>query len=166
MSAIDQIREIMAANPDLEAAELRLAFGEILKQKKKRTNAVQKAMRTLVGDFKTSSLTRLRKELKLAYEEAHKNDEPVSESTPKTAYREFVKEQTAILREDIAFAFSDQRERMIEIGKRWKARKLASNEPTPLPELTPEPNASEPIAPIVIGPPTSRRITRSRATNK
>lgn len=125
-TAIEQIRAIIDQNPTMEAAELRQAFNEIIRQKNKRTNAVQKAMRELVTAHKKTSLARLRRELKAAFAEVHKDDEDVP-AAPSSAYHTFVKEQSMLLRSDDAFANANQRERMVEIGKRWKAQKMGAN---------------------------------------
>lgn len=101
----------------------------------------------------------------------HKDDEG-EESVPSTAYRTFVKEQTAILREDIAFTFCDQRERMVEIGKRWQAKKRVENQqpippmqvPIPTPVQDPSTSRAAASRPHVIGRPATRRITRASAS--
>lgn len=183
-TAIEQIRAIIDKNPTMEAAELRQAFNEIIRQKKKRTNAVQKAMRELVTAHKKTSLARLRRELKAAFAEVHKDDEDVP-AAPSSAYRTFVREQSILLRSDDAFANANQRERMVEIGKRWKAKKMGMNAPAEASTSTHIPSdlnsdddlpdlsdlmdmmhdSSQKAAPStkrsrVTAPPVTRRITR------
>lgn len=92
-------------------------------QVKHRVSQVQKDLRKLVEHHSKVSLARWRKELKLAYAYIHKtqnDDESVKELSP---YRAFVKEQTALLKNDARF--EDQRERMQEISVRWKAHKMS-----------------------------------------
>ena len=127
MSAMDQIREILDSNADIDAAELRLVVKNIMKARKVRTNAVQKSMQELVGNHQKVSLARLRKELKLAYAEVHKNDEEIDVEGPTSAYRKFVKEQNLLMKNEDMYKDAPQPLRMVEIGKRWQAHKLAAN---------------------------------------
>lgn len=159
-SIVDQIKAVMDAHPNFDPAELRLMVNQMCKDKKKRTNAIQKSMQQLVSENKKASLTRLRRELKAAYEEIHKNDEDVM-VVPSSAYRTFVKEQSAILREDIAFTFADQRERMVEIGKRWKAHKMSQQSQNQEDETEQSEEEVEVRPTEIIAPPASRRITRA-----
>lgn len=151
MSAIDQIRAILASNPDIEIVELKDVIRTCVKTK--RTSAIQKDMRALVKDHDKTTLARLRKELKIAFAEVHKDDEE-SDATPapETAYRKFVKEQTALMKEEDMWKDAPQALRMVEIGKRWKTHKQQAalaeaagvqlpnddeNEPTPAQAPTP-----------------------------
>ncbi len=182
-AAMNQIRAILDATPEINAAELRLAVNEHIKEqnKKTRTNKVQKMMREFVTENKKLSLARLRKELKLAYAAIHNDDDSTDASSPTSAYRQFVKDQSALLKNDIAFMFSDQRERMVEIGKRWKAQKIQTGSlslpesvpesespppahttaPTQVPKPKKKKNTNDTNANVMIGPPAARRITRS-----
>lgn len=153
-SVLDQIREIIDAHPEMHSNDLCAAVKEICKEKKSRTNHVQKAMQEFVAKHKNVSLTRLRRELKLAYASMHSDDDAIP-AAPMTAYRAFVKEQSAILRDSI----DNQRERMIEIGKRWKAYKSDTT------ATAEEDDASTAVATKkrshTTGPPVTRRVTRS-----
>lgn len=185
-TAIEQIRAIIDQNPTMEATELRQAFNEIIRQKKKRTNAVQKAMRELVTAHKKTSLARLRRELKAAFAEVHKDDENVP-AAPSSAYRTFVKEQSILLKIEDAFANANQRERMVEIGKRWKAQKNAPAEASASTHIPSDLNSDDDLPDLsdlidmmhdssqkatpstkrirVTAPPVTRRITRVSTKN-
>lgn len=162
MSAIDQIRAILADNPDIEVAELKNVM-----KKCKRTSALQKDMRELVKKHGKTALSRLRKELKSAHEYVHKTDENSEGSpVPETPYRKFVKEQTAImLSGEGIWKNMPQAVRMVEIGKRWKAQKMgAISVEVPLvesePEIeTPKPKNGKRVAAMAAG---SSRPKRNR----
>lgn len=124
MAAIEQIRAILASNPDIEVAELK----EVIKTcvKVKRVSTVQKNLRELVKTHDKMTLARLRKELKMAYAEVHKDDDESDAPVCENAYRQYVKEQTAVMREEDMWKDAPQPLRMVEIGKRWKLRKQAA----------------------------------------
>lgn len=172
MSAIDQIHAILANNPDIEVVELK----EVIKTcvKTKRVSAVHKDMREFVKNHTNVSLARLRKELRIAFADVHKDDEE-SDGTPapETAYRKYVREQTALMKEEDMWKDAPQALRMVEIGKRWKLHKqqmavvavaavqLPNDEDEPAPAQAPTPRRQNKRT-TDSGASTSRR-TRARS---
>lgn len=148
-SAIEQIRAILLNNPDVEKDTLR----DVIKicAKTKRTSAIQKDMRDMVKKYDKMNLTRLRKELKNAYLDAHKDDEE-STPPPETAYRKFVKEQTAIMKSAEGGMWKDvpQAVRLVEIGKRWKAQKQQADLVIAASVELPSDDTSESKEPVIV----------------
>lgn len=107
---------------DLDEDTMRKEIMTAIKKKPK-YEMLQKAMRELVQEFPTITLKKMRKELKNAYTEiigegdGEGNSDDVRSRGP-TAYNLFMKEQIAILKTEMPNA--TQKERMAEVGKRWK----------------------------------------------
>lgn len=113
--------DLLGRYNNTNSKELKKAINGIMKDTK--TNRVFADMEKLVMTHKNSSLKKLRKELKKAYEMVHVDDDNESSKTV-NPYHMFVKEQCAAMKGDERFP--TQKERMVEIGKRWKEHKAAA----------------------------------------
>lgn len=130
------IQALMEGHKDADPKEIRAMITKTLKAN--RVAAIQQRLRGVVAEHKGLSLTRLRREIKKAYEHVNATDDSSDDEQPSAAvltpYRKFVKEQSLVLKEEMPDA--DQRERMIEIAKRWAD---AKKQPPPSPPTPAKP---------------------------
>ncbi len=142
MSLQDAIQELLQKYPNASRSEIMQSVG-----KRPRQFKVYKDLVQLVQKHNKVSLKRLRQDLTKAYKEVHPDPDPEENDERDIApYRKFVKEQTEVLKTDVRFV--DQRERMKEIGSRWKEHKIrlqnGENSPSPERSLSPLQSPSPP----------------------
>lgn len=114
------MRVFFAQYAHVDPVELRKAFKKAVKVDK--SEVIQAELCEVIKKHKRISLTRLRKELAAAYKMVHESDGETSDSDrPMRKYNQFFKEQSAILKEEMAEM--TQTERVKEIARRWKAQK-------------------------------------------